>query len=130
MIKIQAAMMIQGMNQRLTSQGVKMQDVFPDATALREESLATSEKTLRQAMLVEAIAKEQSIETTDEDLDQEIAVMAKQYNLPAENVRSVLQEQERLEEIRFNALEKRVFDYIISQSTLTEETMGMEEGEA
>lgn len=130
MIKLQAAMMLQGMNQRLSSQGVRMQDVFPDAAALREESLATSEKTLRQAMLVEAIAKEQGIEASDEDLDGEIAVMARQYNLPADNVRAALVEQDRLEEIRFNALEKKVYDYIISQSTVTEETGKMEEGQA
>ena len=130
MVKLQAAMMIQGMNQRLTAQGVKMHDVFPDAAALREESLSTSEKTLRQAMLVEAIAKEQSLEATDEDLDNELGVMAKQYNLPVENVRSALVEQDRLEEIRFNALEKKVYEYIISQSTITEETQKMEEGQA
>ncbi|HQP32362.1 MAG TPA: hypothetical protein PLB81_13630, partial [Deltaproteobacteria bacterium] len=130
MIKLQAAMMIQGMNQRLTAQGVKMRDVFPDTAALREESMATSEKTLRQAMLVEAIAKEQGIEATDEDLDKEIGVMAKQYNLPVDQVRSALVEQDRLEEIRFNALEKKVYDYITSQSTVTDETHKMEEGEA
>jgi trigger factor len=130
MVKLQAAMMLQGMNQRLSAQGVQMRDIFPDATALREETLATSEKTLRQAMLVEAIAKEQGLEASDEDLDKELGVMAKQYNLPVDNVRQALVEQDRLEEIRFNALEKKVYEYIISQSTITEETQKMEEGEA
>lgn len=130
MVKLQAAMMIQGMNQRLTSQGMRIQDVFPDATALREESLATSEKTLRQALLVEAIAKAEGIEAGDEDLAHEIDIMAKQYNMPSETVRRGLEERDRLEEIRFNALEKKVYDFIISQSTVTEEEGKMEEGEA
>lgn len=130
MVKLQAAMMIQGMNQRLTSQGMRIQDVFPDATALREESMVTSEKTLRQALLIEAIAKEEGIEAGEEDLEREITLMAKQYNMPNETVRQGLEERERLDEIRFNALEKKVYDFIISQSTVTEEEGKMEEGEA
>ena len=77
MIQMQAAMMIQGLSQRLSAQGMKMQDIYPDPSALQEETLSSAERIVRQSLLMEAIAKKQNIEANDQDIDQEIEKMVK-----------------------------------------------------
>ncbi len=64
MVKLQAAMMIQGMSQRLSSQGFKMEDLYPDTDSLREETMSSAENLVKTSLLIEAIAKEHGFEAT------------------------------------------------------------------
>jgi trigger factor len=120
MVRFQAMMMLQGISQRLSSQGVRMQDVYPDGDALREETMASAEKLVKTTLLIEAIAKANAIEATDEDLDKEIASMAEKYSMTPDAVRKSFEERGSLEEMRFGILERKVYDYIITNSTIVE----------
>jgi trigger factor len=123
MIKLQAAMMVQGMAKRFAAQGAKLQDVYPDPSVLQEESLASSEKMLKQALLIEAIAKLTDLKVEDSEVDNEVQEMANTYNMPYEEVKKGLEENGRIDEIRFQLLEEKVFEYIIKNSTVTQETI-------
>ncbi len=129
MIKLQATMMVQGMAKRFASQGVKLQDVYPDTNALREETLSSAEQILKQSLLVEAIAKKLDIKVDEEDVDKELQEMANTYNMPLEDIRKGLEENGRLDEIRFQLLEGKVFDYVIENSNVTEDAAASAEGE-
>jgi trigger factor len=120
MIKFQAMMMLQGISRRLSSQGIKLQDVYPDGEALREETMTSAEKLVKTTLLIEAIAKANTIEATDEDLEKEIASMAEKYSMTSDAVRKSFEERGSLEEMRFGILERKVFDYIITNSTIVE----------
>jgi len=120
MVKFQAMMMLQGISQRLSSQGVKLQDVYPDGEALRVETMASAEKLVKTTLLIEAIAKANAIEATDEDLDKEIVSMAEKYFMTPDAVRKSFEERGSLEEMRFGILERKVYDYIITNSTIVE----------
>jgi trigger factor len=120
MVRFQAMMMLQGISQRLSSQGVRMQDVYPDGEALREETMTSAEKLVKTTLLLEAIAKANAIEATDEDLDKEIASMAEKYSMTPDAVRKSFEERGSLEEMRFGILERKVYDYIITNSTILE----------
>jgi trigger factor len=129
MIKLQATMMVQGMAKRFASQGVKLQDVYPDTNALRDETLSSAEQILKQSLLVEAIAKKLDIKVDEADVDKELQEMANTYNMPLEDIRKGLDENGRLDEIRFQLLEGKVFDYVIENSNVTEDTAASAEGE-
>jgi trigger factor len=120
MVRFQAMMMLQGISQRLSSQGVKMQDVYPDSEALREETMSSAEKLVKTTLLMEAIAKANALEATDEDLDKEIVSMAEKYSMTPDAVRKSFEERGSLEEMRFGILERKVYDYIITNSTIVE----------
>jgi len=128
MIKLQATMMVQGMAKRFASQGVKLQDVYPDTNALRDESLSSAEQILKQSLLVEAIAKILDVKIDESDVDKEVQEMANTYNMPVEDVKKGLEENGRLDEIRFQLMEGKVFDYVIENSNVTEDTTISEEG--
>jgi trigger factor len=120
MVRFQAMMMLQGISQRLSSQGVKLQDVYPDGEALREETMSSAEKLVKTTLLIEAIAKANAIEATDEDVDKEIASLAEKYSMTPDAVRKSFEERGSLEEMRFGILERKVYDYIITNSTIVE----------
>ncbi|HPS93309.1 MAG TPA: trigger factor, partial [Deltaproteobacteria bacterium] len=120
MIRLQAIMMIQGMSQRLSAQGIRMQDVYPDGEALREETMASAENLVRNSLLVEAIAKAIGIEATDEDIEDEVSSLAERYSMTPDAVRKNFEERGGDEEMRFGILERKVFDHIIANSTIVE----------
>lgn len=120
MIRLQAGMMIQGMSQRLTAQGIKLEDLYPDPESFKTETLASAEKVTRTALLIEAIAKEQGIECTDEEFEEEINKLAQRYNMSADTVREGIEEQSGIEEMKFGVVEKKVYDYIIEHSEVEE----------
>jgi trigger factor len=120
MVRLQAIMMLQGMSQRLSAQGVRLQDIYPDGDALREESMASADKLVRTSLLVEAIAKINTIEATDDDVEKEIALLAEKYSMTPEAVRKNFEERGSLEEMKYGILEKKVYDHIIEKSTVVE----------
>jgi len=120
MVRLQAIMMLQGMSQRLSAQGVRLQDVYPDGDALREESMASAEKLVKTSLLVEAIAKINAIEATDEDVQKEFVSLAEKYSMTPEAVRKNFEERGSLDEMKYGILERKVFDYIVEKSTIVE----------
>lgn len=120
MIKLQAAMMIQGMSQRLSQQGYKMEDLYPDTESLREETMSSAEGIVRTSLLIEAIAKEKGFEATDEDIQEEISKVAQRYNMSPDMVRKSMEERGGMEEIKFGVVEKKVYNYIIEHSAVEE----------
>jgi trigger factor len=120
LIKLQAVMMLQGISQRLNAQGIRMQDVYQDTDALREETMSSAENFVRNSMLIEAIAKKQGLEVTDGDMDEEISALAKRYGMTPDGVRKSYDERGGLEDMKFSILERKVYDHIISNSTVTE----------
>ncbi len=120
MVRFQAAMMIRGMSERLSSQGFKMEDVYPDTESLKSETMASAENVVRTSLLLESIAKEQGIESTDEEVQQEIEKLAERYNMAPEMVRKGIEERGGLEELEFGIVEKKVYTYIIDNSQVEE----------
>jgi trigger factor len=128
MIRLQAAMMVQGMAKRFAAQGIKMQDIYPDTNALREESLASAEQVLRQALLVEAIAKAVDIKVEDAELDAEVEKLAATYSMSVDDVKKGLEDNGRLDEMRFQLLEEKVFNFIAQNSDVTDDASNSLEG--
>ncbi len=120
MVRLQAAMMIQGMSQRLSSQGFKMEDLYPDTDSLREETMSSADTLVRTSLLIEAIAKEHGFEASEEEVDDEINKLAQRYNMTPEIVKQGMEERGSLEEIKFGIVEKKVYNYIIDNSTVEE----------
>lgn len=118
MVNMQAGMMIRDTSKRLLAQGIKMEDVYPDASSLKDDYLQAADKTVKQSLLIEAIAKEREIEASQDDLDKEIETMAKMYNLPLEQMKKGLDQRGMTENIKFDIVEKKVLDYIIENSNV------------
>jgi len=98
--------MMQEFDQQLRYQGLDLQKYFQylgkEANDFREELRADATKKTKTRMLISAIADAEKLEATEEELDKELELMAVQYNLEVEKIKSMLGAD------NFAALEKDV----------------------
>lgn len=86
--------------QRLKDQGMTL-DMYTsfsgtDKDALREQMKDDAEKRVRANLTLEAIAKAESIEASDEDVEEELKKMAEQYKVSVDQIKSAMGDGELL----------------------------------
>ncbi|MCM3692221.1 trigger factor [Neobacillus niacini] len=86
--------MLQEFEQRLQMQGMNLELYFQfsgqDENALRAQMNEEAVNRVRVALTLEAIAKAENIEATDEDVNAELEKMAGMYNMTVENIKQAL----------------------------------------
>jgi trigger factor len=94
MINTEINRMMQEFEQRLQMQGMNLELYFQfsgqDENALREQMKEDSEKRVKYNLTLEAIAKAENLEATEEDVNAELEKMAQMYNMTVENIRTAL----------------------------------------
>jgi trigger factor len=94
MINTEINRMMQEFEQRLQMQGMNLELYFQfsgqDENALREQMKEDSEKRVKYNLTLEAIAKAENLEATEEDVNAELEKMAQMYNMTVENIRAAL----------------------------------------
>lgn len=99
MIDTQVQQMTQEFAQRIQSQGLSMEQYFQftglTAEKMLEEMRPQALKRIETRLVLEAIAKAENIEITDEKIDQEIAKMAEMYQMEVEKLKEYMGENEK-----------------------------------
>ena len=85
----------------------------------REEIALSNDRSPRDLVL-EAVAEAQGLKATESDLDARIARMAEARGVPVGEVYGQLQKANRLPELERAIREEKVFEYLLSQSTVEE----------
>jgi trigger factor len=75
---------------------------------------------VQRDLVLQAVAESQGLEATEADLDARIARMAEARGVPVGEVYSQLQKANRLPELERAIREEKVFEYLLSQSTVEE----------
>ena len=99
MIDTQVQQMIQEFSQRMQSQGLTMEQYFQftgmTADKMREEMRPQAVKRIETRLVLEAVAKAENIEVTDEKVEEEIAKMAEMYKMEVEKLKEYMGEAEK-----------------------------------
>jgi trigger factor len=94
MINTEINRMMQEFEQRLQMQGMNLELYFQfsgqDEAALREQMNEEAEKRVKFNLTLEAIAKAENLEASEEDVDAELEKMAQMYNMTVENIKAAL----------------------------------------
>ncbi|WP_110111524.1 trigger factor [Bacillus sp. CGMCC 1.16541] len=94
--------MMQEFEQRLQMQGLNLELYFQfsgqDEKALRDQMRPDAEKRVKMNLTLEAIAKAENLEVTDEEVEKELENMAGMYNTPVENLKQMLGSLEGIKE--------------------------------
>lgn len=96
--------------QYLAAQGIKMEDYLKamgmEASAFRESSRPAAEKQVKTELLFAAVAREEALEVTDEDIEAEHQAIAEKYKLDLDKVKSIVSaESMKPELLRKKAME-------------------------
>lgn len=92
-----------------------------EVAAAKEQARPAAEQGVRRMLVIERIAELESLHPTQEDLDERIAEIAAENEMEAAEVRRQLSQSGRLQALASDLMEKRVFDYLKSLSTIEKE---------
>jgi FKBP-type peptidyl-prolyl cis-trans isomerase (trigger factor) len=90
-----------------------------DYPKLLEELRPAAGKTVRRALLIEAIAEKEGLVPGEALVDAEVERIAESSQRPVPAVRSMLEKNGDLDRIRSSLTEKRTVDLLIERATIT-----------
>lgn len=117
MVETEVNRMMQEFEQRLQMQGMNLELYFQfsgqDEAALREQMKEEAEKRVRVNLTLEAIAKAENIEVSDEEVTEELNKMAEMYNMSADQITQALGS---LEGLKADLQIKKAVDFLVENS--------------
>ncbi len=116
MIENEQERMLRELEQRLAQQGLNLelysQFTGQDEDTLKESMRKDAEKRVRVSLTLEAIAKEENIEVTDEEVEEELKKMSETYNLEVDQIKKILGNTDSIrDELKFNKAVQLLVDH-------------------
>jgi trigger factor len=120
MVEAEVELMMNDFANRLKSQGMSLEMYFQfsgqDEAVLKAQMAGDAEKRVRNNLVLEAIAKAESIEVTEIELNEELDKMAQTYKRTIEDIRSVLAANGNLESMKSELVVKKTIDLLLDNS--------------
>ena len=99
MIDTQVQSMMEDFARRMQSQGLSLEQYFQftgmDAKKMHDQMKPEALKRIQNSLVLEAVAKAENIEISDEKVDEEIAKMAEAYKMEVEKLQGIIGDSER-----------------------------------
>ena len=106
---------------RLMHGYAEMYRVPPDQLEQFEQQFhPVAESQVKRDLVIDAVVEAHTLRATEQELDARIAKMAEARNVPASQLYASLEKSKRLSELERAITEEKVFDFLLSQSTVDE----------
>ncbi len=119
MIKVQVNQMADDFAQRIQYQGLNIEQYFQftgmDANKFLESLHPQAVKRIQSRLVLEAIAKLENIEVSEEELEKELTDMATMYQMEADKLKELIGEKEK-EQIKADLAVQKAVDFVVAQS--------------
>ena len=129
MIETRIDEMVRDFEYRLQQQGLRLQDYLKymggDVQKFRDGFKEQAEKQVKIRLALEAVAKAENIEASQEDFDNEVKRIAEVYKMEEEKVRGIVPEAEVKKDLAVN----KAIDFVKSNAEITTETVSEEKAE-
>jgi trigger factor len=120
MVEAEVEIMLNDFENRLKSQGMSLDMYYQfsgqDEAVLKAQMNSDAEKRVRNNLVLEAIAKAESIEVSEEELNEELDKMAQTYKRQIEDIRSALAANGNLENMKSELIVKKTIDFLLDNS--------------
>lgn len=121
MIDAQAENMVQDMARRMQSQGLSL-DMYLKYTGMtveqmKEQARPDAEKRIRTRLVLEAVAKAENIQISDEKVDEEVAKMAEAYKMKVEKLKSYMSESD-VKQMKEDLAVQQAVDLLVAEAKL------------
>ncbi|MBB5263278.1 trigger factor [Catenibacillus scindens] len=115
MVDTQAANMVEEYAQRLSYQGLSMDQYFKftgmNAETLKEQLKPQALKNIQSRLVLEAVIAAENIEVSDEEFDKEIEKMASMYQMEVDKVKELLGDAEK-ENIKNDLAAQKAVEFV------------------
>ena len=121
MIDAQAENMVQDMARRMQSQGLSL-DMYLKYTGMtveqmKEQARPDAEKRIRTRLVLEAVAKAENIQISDEKVDEEVAKMAEAYKMEVDKLKSYMSESD-VKQMKEDLAVQQAVDLLVAEAKL------------
>ncbi|GIP31330.1 trigger factor [Paenibacillus sp. J2TS4] len=120
MIDTEVETMLKDFEDRLRMQGMNLEMYFQfsgqSEEALKEQMRGDAEKRVLNNLVLEAIAKEENIEASEEDINEELENMAKTYQRTVDEIRGILEANGSLENMGKDISIRKTIDFLVENS--------------
>lgn len=87
-----------------------------DEDAIREEGRDQAERGVKRFLLLDAVADQEDIGVTDDDLDKHLEEMSQRHNIEGPRLRQILGRTEQLGQIESDIKTQKTFDFLIDNA--------------
>lgn len=89
-----------------------------DEDAIRESSREQVEHGLRRHLLLNAVAAQENIEVTDEDLDKHLEDLSQRHNIEGPRLRQILSRSGQLDQIQSDAKTQKTLEFLLDHANV------------
>jgi trigger factor len=131
LVERQIFYMISDTQKRMKSAGMDEKNAMDLSFRMHDQFKQDAEKTVRSFLLLKKIAEKEAIMVSDDDIDNYIKELAEIHHADYEVVKSAYDNEERMNSLKSEIIQKKVFDFIEHQANIKAiEKVGMEQGVA
>lgn len=126
--------MVNDFRRKLAQQGLSLEKYLDHTQTsmedLRKQYRDQAEQSVKTDLVLEAVAKAEGIEATEEEVEAEVEKMAKAYGQKPEQVKAVLGAQDNLEALKYSVTMDKTINFLLdSAEKVAPETQEKEETE-
>ena len=131
LVERQIFYLISDTQKRMKSAGMDEKSAMELSFRMHDQFKQDAEKTVKSFLLIKKIAQKEAITVSDDDIDNHIKELADIHHTDYEVVKSAYDDEERINSLKSEIIQKKVFDFIERQANIkTVEKIGMEQGAA
>ncbi|MFZ2419044.1 MAG: hypothetical protein WAW22_11090, partial [Smithellaceae bacterium] len=120
--------MMSDMQKRMRSAGMDEKNAMELSFRMHDQLKTDAEKTVRSFLVLKKIAEKEALTVADDDIDNHIKELAEIHHTDYEVVKSAYDNEERLDALKSEIIQKKVFDFIEQRANIrVVEKVGMGE---
>ena len=120
MVEQELQRMLDTIRYRLSAQNLTLEQAGMDEKTFKERNREAAERRVRATILLERIAQQESLEVSDEEIDQGLHSSAKDMNQSYEQVRDFYKNNNLMEPYKRQLMEEKVINFLRDHAEVTE----------
>ncbi|MEN6508845.1 MAG: trigger factor [Smithella sp.] len=128
LVERQIFYMISDTQKRMRSAGMDEKNAMELSFRMHDQFKKEAEKTVKTFLLIKKIAEKEELVAADDDIDNKIKELAEIHHADYEVVKSAYDNEDRINTLKSEIIQKKVFDFIKREANIKEvEKVGMEQ---
>ena len=120
MVERETATVLEELAMRLRASGARPEGLPDSPEALRAQARETAVRRVTESLLLEAVAKQEQLTVTEEEIAAEVNNLAGLYRQDAATVRRALEDPARRAGLTGRLLERKAMDFLFRHATITD----------
>ena len=121
LVEMEAASILQELAETVRAAGGRVRGLPGTPEELQAKALETARRRVKEALLLEAVAHQEGMTVTDEELEREIQAAASAYPAASgANLRRILDDPDRRADLTARLLARKALDFLFQQATISE----------